>query len=364
MNQGRLVGGGLMAVAGAGIALAVLVSRKSESVRAEVQSRTAEVSAGPRVRVSSVQAGAPTRMLTLMGEARPYVSVTLYAKVSGYLKEIRVDRGDRVKTNQLLAIIESPELDAQYNAGEADARNKRLNAKRLRDMRSSDASSEQQTQQAEADADVAEANVKTLEAMRTYRELHAPFDGTVTARYADPGSLVQSAANSQTSSLPLVTISQTDRLRVSVYVDQTSAPFVRAGTPVEITLPDRSDVKINATVARISGTLDPRTRTLLAEIDLDNRAGTIVPGSFVQVALRVKQDNHLQIPVAALVVRGDTTLVPVVDGDNRVHYKRVSVSGTDGSNVQVLAGLAVGDRIAMNLGESVADGSKVQPVEK
>jgi RND family efflux transporter MFP subunit len=359
----RLIAGGIVAVLAAAALLAVLLFHKTATVRADVQARMAEVSSGPRVRVRRVEAGPAARTLTLLGEARPYAAVTLYAKVSGYLKEILADKGDQVQANQLLAVIESPELDAQYNAGAAEAKNKRLNAERVRRMRTSDASTEQETQQAEADADVAEANLRTLETMRAYREIRAPFAGTVTARYADPGSLVQSAANSQTSSLALVTLTETDRLRVTVYVDQASASFVHAGTPVEVSLPERTDARFRATVARVSGALDARTRTLLAEIDVNNRSGIIVPGSFVQVSLQVQQVSRPQIPVAALVIRGDSMFVPLVSAANQVHFQPVTVTGNDGSSVQVVSGLALGDLIAVNLGESIPEGGKIQPVE-
>ena len=156
----------------------------------------------------------------------------------------------------------------------------------------------------------------------------------------------------------------TDRLRVTVYVDQASASFVRAGTPVEVSQPDRVDAnKLNATVARVSGALDARTRTLLAEIDVNNRSGQIVPGSFVQVALQIQQATHPQVPVAALVIRGDSMFVPVVSAANQVHFQPVTVTGNDGSSVQVVSGLALGDVIAVNLGESIPEGGKIQPVE-
>lgn len=354
---------GLLVLAGAALLLNKLVKGQKARVLAEVKVRTEAVKAGPRVRAYTVGSAPPERRIILLGEAHPYQTVTLYAKVSGYLRDIRVDKGDKVEADQVVAVIESPETDQQYQAGVADAKNKRLNAERAKTLVKQDMIAQQDADQAEADAEVAEANVKALATIKSYEILRAPFAGTVTSRFADPGALLQNAANAQTSALPLVTVSETDRLRVYVYPDQHDATFVRVGDAAEIALRERPGVTLAATVTRLSGELDPKTRTLLTEIDADNHRGLIVPGSFVDVTLRIRTPSYLEVPSDALVMRGDKPFVAVITAENAVTFRAVTPSGDDGQHVRILSGLTKGERVALNLGESVAEGERVQAVD-
>ncbi len=318
----------------------------------------------PTVAVVIAQPAPATRTITLVGEATPYLSATLYAKVSGYLKEIRVDKGDPVRANQVLAVIESPELDHQYEAAVADAWNKRLNAQRAATLVKRDLISQQEADQAAADARVAQQTVAALATQKGYEILRAPFDGLVTARYADPGALVQNATGSQTSALPVVTVARMDRLRVFVYPDQSEAYAVHVGTPVEIRVPGQPDIQVNARVTRTSGQLDPRTRTLLTEIDFDNRGRRILPGSFVLVTLRLPQPRRagVALPAETLVLRNGQPFVAVVEKDNRLHFRPVRLGSDDGVHVQVLEGVRPGDPVVLNPGESLVEGARVQPV--
>jgi len=341
-----------------------LWSVKKLTLAKEEQHRVADLQAGPAVAVVTLGQSQHERVISLLGEARPFVSATLYAKVSGYLRQMNVDKGDRVKANQVLAVIESPEVDHQYQAAVADAKDKRLDAERARSLVKKDMISQEEADKAEAEAEVGEATVGSLATQKSYEILHAPFDGMIVARYADPGALVQNAATSQTSSLPVVTVAQTDVLRVYVYPDQRNAHFIRVGDPVEITPPERPELHLHAAVTRTSGQLDTKTRTLLTEIDFDNRNGIILPGSFVQVNLRVRESGigSLEVPSEALVMRGAKPFVAVVTPDNRVFYRPVVTGEDEGPWVRIVSGLTKGQRIALNLGESVADGSRVQPV--
>lgn len=353
---------GVLIVVAAAALLNRLMKAQKARVVTEVQARSENVKAGPRVDVMAVSSAPPVRSVTLIGEARPFESVTLYAKVSGYLKDIKVDKGDKVQAGEVVAIVESPETDHQYQAAVADAKNKRLNAERAKTLVKKDMIAQQDADQAETDAQVAEANVEALATLKSYEILRAPFAGTVTARYADPGALLQNAATSQTSALPLVTISQTDSLRVYVYPDQRDAIFIHPGDPAQISMPERPEVKLAARVTRLSGELDPRTRTLLTEIDFDNSRGIILPGSFVQVTLRVPAPAYLQIPSEALVMRGEKPFVAVVTPENKVTFRPVTIADDDGQHVTVLSGLKKGERIALNLGQSVTEGQEIQPV--
>src|SRR5579875_2690382 len=335
----------------------ILVNRmkavKAKQMALDLHERQALAQAGPRVEVVTVTNAPAVSSITLLGETHPYLESTLYAKVSGYLKSTYVDKGDRVEANQVLAVIESPETDAQYRAAVINARNLSVIAQRDLNLVKRDMIAQQ-------DADTAVANLATL---KSYETIRAPFAGMITARYADPGALVQAATSSQTSALPLVRISETDRERVYIYPDQRDAAYIRVGDPAEITDPANSTVRIAARVTRLSGEFDPETRTMLTEIDFDNRKGLIPPGSFVRVTLKLR--NHargLEIPAEALVLRGTRTFVALVRSDNRVTYRPVTVTNDDGVHVSVSSGLRVGDRIALNIGDNVPENGKIQPV--
>src|SRR5256885_16381255 len=183
----------------------------------------------------------------------------------------------------------------------------------FRALATQNASSAQEAERYETDAAVAEANLRAIETLKSYEVIRAPFTGRVTARYADPGALMQNATNAQTGALPVLTVSETGRLRVYAYVDQQDAPLVGVGTPAEITVPDRPEVRLVSRVTRVSGLLDPRTRTLLAEVDLENRGGGIFPGSYVTVKLAAKGRGYAELPAGAPDLARGTTPPPLSD---------------------------------------------------
>jgi RND family efflux transporter MFP subunit len=192
--------------------------------------------------------------------------------------------------------------------------------------------------------------------------IRAPFEGTVTARYADPGSLMTAATTNQASSLPVVTISDTSKLRIGVYVEQRDVPFVHIGDVADMT--DASDPlrTAQAKISRTAGALDPKTRTLFIEIDVDNSQNFLVPGSFVYVTLHLQVKSFPQIPVSALMVRGEQNFVAAVGEDGVVKLRPVRVASTDGDNVAITDGVQPGDHLAINLPPEITDGSRVQPV--
>ena len=166
--------------------------------------------------------------------------------------------------------------------------------------------------------------------------LRAPFDGTVTSRYADPGALVQNAENSQTSALPVVTVSQVDRLRVYVYVDQKDAAFIQIGGSAQVSSPERPDLDLTATITRMSGELDPKTKMLLTEIDIENKEGKLVPGSFVQVTLHLVIPEQLEVPAQALLIMQGKSFVATVDAELTIFTIVKSKSGdNDGQRVAI-----------------------------
>jgi RND family efflux transporter MFP subunit len=311
-------------------------------------------------RTAVVVASPAVHSVELLGEARPFASVTLYAKVAGYLKTVAVDVGDRVAAGATVATIESPETDRALLSAKADYDNKQLDATRIGQLLTKKMVSPQESDRARTEAAMANERLEGLREQQGYETLRAPFAGRITARFADPGALVQSAATSQTSALPVVTVSQTDSLRIFAYLDQADAASAHRGTPATITLTERPGVKLAATISRVAGELDPKTRKMLAEIDLNNRDGAIVPGSFVQVRIDFPSTPQPQAPVEALLVRGGKTYVGTVDADAHVHLVPVVVSMNDGRALSFASGVTVGQRLALSLGSAIADGDRVQ----
>ncbi|MGH7655790.1 MAG: efflux RND transporter periplasmic adaptor subunit [Gemmatimonadaceae bacterium] len=357
--------GGLRAAGVALIVLALatagLLARKRTHVAAaDAAERTSEVAAGPIVRTANAVPSAAAHHLVLLAEARPFASVTLYAKVSGYLKWIGVDKGDRVKAGQVVAIIESPETDAAWSAATADHAQKALTASRLKQLLDRKFASQEETDLAAADEAVARERLESLAQQRDFEKLKVPFNGKVTARFADPGALVQNAASSQTSALPVVTVDDTDSLRVYAYLDQADAESMRPGLSAVITMDERAGLRIPVKVSRTSGELDGKTRKLLVEFDLDDRNSEIVPGSFVHVDLDAPATVLPELPSEALIVRQNVTQVAVVAADSTVHFHDVTVASNDGRRMRILHGVSSGDRVVLNAGDALADGARVR----
>jgi membrane fusion protein (multidrug efflux system) len=321
----------------------------------------AEAARGPRVTVATVVQGPKTRTLQLLGDARPYLSTTLFAKVSGYLKSVPVDKGDIVTAGQVVAEIDSSELDSQYEGAVADLYYKERMVVRARELLRTGNTPQQTADQAEANFRMAQETVRNLDTMRSYQILRAPFAGTVTARFADPGALMQAATTNQASSLPVLQIADTSRLRIGVYVEQADVAGVHIGDAVEVIDAANAERRRTARVSRTAGTLDPRTRTLLVEIDVDNKDGFIVAGSFIYVTLQVPLRSLPQVPGAAIVQRGGAAQVAIVGPDATVHLRPVRVASTDGIVVSLAEGVTPGETVAVNLPNDVTDGAKIRP---
>ncbi len=347
------------------VAIVILFINRKMSLANEAKVRVAAVQAGIGVQVVSAHRSPGERTITLTGEAQPFATVTLYAKISGYLKEIRVDKGDRVTAGEVLAIIESPELDRQYESAAVDAQDKRRDATREKILVEKNLISQQDSDHAEAAAHESEANAEALKTQKEYEILRAPFPSIVTVRFVDPGALLQSAVDSQTTALPLVTLSQTDKLRVYIYLDQKDASFVRIGDQAEISDASRPEVVLPAaSITRISKQLDSNTRTLLAELDVDNKQGLLLAGSFVRVLLKLKTPPSIEIPAQALLMKGDKAFVAIVTQGNKVNFRPIVVADSDGKMVRISSGLEEGQRLVLNPGFGIADGAQVQPVEE
>lgn len=336
-------------------------SSKQSHLAQDARTRAGELDAGPTVVVATSAKGPTVRKITLVGEAAPYKSTTMYSKVGGFLANISVDVGDKVRSGQLVAEVETPELEVEYRTAVTSLENKQRILKRTEELANKGFFSQQTLDNAQTDVSNELGRVNELRTRMGYRSMRAPFAGVVTARFVDPGALVTNAANNQTSSQPVVTISDLSRLRVTVYVEQVDAPYVKAGTEVEIVDAANPERRNKGKVSRTGGGLDARTRTLLTEVDFDNSKGDFIAGSYVNMTLLIPATSYVEVPAAALVVRDKKNYVGVVGPDNLLKLTPIEIAGTDGRTIRILSGLSEGTRVALSLANTIPDGAKVNP---
>jgi RND family efflux transporter MFP subunit len=353
---------GVLVIGGAVLVGLRMWHDKSIALSAAREALADEMARGPVVQVTTVARGPKERLIRLLGDTRPYQVATLYSKVSGYVTTIDVDRGARVKAGDLLATVASVETDQQYEAAVRDLENKKRNWVRAKDLVGHGWTSQQAADQAETDYTMAMATVAQDATMKSYEQIRAPFDGVITARFVDVGALVQNSTTNKTSNQPVVTIADETRLRVDVYVEQRDVPFVHVGDIAEVEDGTNAERKTTARIARTSDELDPRTRTLFVELEVDNSDHFLVPGSFAYVTLHVPIHSYPEVPMAGLVVRGTRTFIADVRADKTVHLQPVTVAGTDGVSAALADGATIGQRVALNLPDDVGDGGRVQPV--
>jgi RND family efflux transporter MFP subunit len=358
----------LLALSGAiALLLAILAAillfwHRHHTVSREADRRREEVGKGPRVFVTEARLSEAGRELTLPADVRGFLQATVYAKIAGYVKTMRVEKGDHVTSGEVLGVLESPEVDHQVAAAEADLVIKQRTLERYQAMVKKDFVSVQDFETTRAQAEVSQATLKQTKALQAYKTLRAPFSGTVTARYVDPGALVPAATGSTQSALPLVDVVDLRRLRILVFVQQDAAPYVHAGDAVRITIDQQPNVRIEAPVSLCAKALDPRTRTMLCEIWIDN-AQQLYPGTFVHATLRLHTTRLPAVASEALLIRNGKPAVAVVH-DGRLHFTPVRTGLDDGKTVQILEGLTAGEKVALAPPAALADGAVVQPVEQ
>jgi RND family efflux transporter MFP subunit len=330
-------------------------------VAAERRDRERGLSAGPRVLVTTVRGGPGEREIALPATIHGYVETPIYAKLAGYLKEIRVDKGDRVHQGDLLAVLESTEVDKQVADREADYEVKRRTDRRDQTVAKSGALSQQEADVAHADAIKARATLEQSRAIQAYEKIAAPIDGVITARYADPGALIPQSTTPSTGT-PLLAIATLRSVRVYADVPQSSTPFIRDGDPAVVTLSQYPRRTFAGTITRHPEALMPETRTMLVEVDLANDDSSLLPGMYGTLRLKVAQPQVPRVPDDALVFRGGRIYVPTVR-DGRLHLAEVELGSDDGTAVEIVEGMANGDVVALDVGQAVEDGDRVQPVE-
>ncbi len=362
-SKTRLYLTGAVCVVATVLGTAYYMMQSSASLATVKAAMEADVARGPRVVVANVVQGPQFRTIQLLGDARPYQTTTVFAKVSGYLKSVLVDKGDQVTANQVIAEIDSAELESQYQSAVADLDQKQRIDARSRELFRNSTTSQQAAEQAETNYRMAQETVRNLGIMRSYQTLKAPFTGTVVARFADPGALMQAATTNQASSLPVMQIADNSKLRVGIYVEQRDVAAIKIGDEAEIIDAANPDRKRKAKISRTAGTLDPRTRTLFVELDIDNSDQFLVPGSFVNVSLRVPVKSFLQIPVSAMMQRGGTQQVAVIGEDSTIKFRPIKVASTDGALINIADGLKAGERVGLNVSSDLVEGSKVRAAE-
>lgn len=314
--------------------------------------------------------------LVLPGTLQPYVESPIYARTSGYLRKWYRDMGSRVRQGELLADIDTPEVDqqlaqarAELNTAKANARLSEITATRYAELLKTDGVSRQEVDNAEGDfaakraiVQSAEANVKRLEELESFQHIYAPFSGVITRRNADIGTLIN--AGNGGSSQQLFSLAQADPIRVYVSVPETYAPSIKSGLGAFLDLTQYPGQKFQGKVVRTSEAIDPGTRTLLTEIDVPNKAGEILPGGYAQVHLQVKVSGaHLQVPVNALLFRSEGLRAIVVDANHKLHLRQLAIGRDYGTALEVLQGLAPADWIVINPADSLDEGQEVRVKE-
>ncbi len=322
------------------------------------------------VAVTHPAKGTASEEVTLPGNIQPFTDAAIFARTNGYLKARHADIGSRVKAGQILAEIDTPEIDQQLLQARADLSSAKANAKlakttadRYQDLIKSDSVAQQDLDNAvgnfeakQAAVESAEANVSRLEALQKFRVIYAPFEGVITARNTDIGALIGSGGGAK----ELFHIAAVDRLRIYINVPQIYTSAVHLGTEADIEIQSLPGRTFKGKLSRTAQSIDANSRTLLVEIDLDNPAGVILPGSFAQVHLKLPTDAAtFRLPVNTLIFRTEGLRVAVVKTGGVVSLVPVTLGRDFGTAVEVVAGLKGDESVVVNPPDSLADGQTV-----
>jgi RND family efflux transporter MFP subunit len=355
--------------------------------------------------VVAVTRGNLASSLTVAGQFQPYQQVDLHAKISGYIRWIKVDIGDRVRQGEVLALLEVPELQNQVEGAQAEVRHSQSDITRaqseivsaestysavhaeytrleaaskerpgliaeqeLDDARAKDQQAAAQVGVAKASLDamqqqlgVSRATSSRFETMSKYEQIVAPFTGVVTKRYADTGTLIQAGQDNNTNTLPVVQVAQSDLLRLRMPVPESDVPYIQVGGDVQ--------VKVNATghtftgkIIRFSRALDTNTRTMLTEVDVPNRDLSLNPGMYAETTIQLLQKNNaLILPGQAVVQSGEQSYVLVVDATNHVEKRNVTLGIQTSNRVEITSGLQAGDNVIASGQTGYQPGEVVSP---
>jgi RND family efflux transporter MFP subunit len=332
----------------------------------------------PTVSVIRPKPGDASEELVLPGNVQAYIDTPIYARTNGYLRRWYADIGAQVKAGQLLAEIDTPEVNDQLQQARADLANAKASyelaastAERWKGLLASNSVSRQETEEKLADTQVKKAvldaaafNVSRLEKLQSFAKIYAPFSGVITARNTDVGALID-AGSAGGPGRELFHLAATDRMRVYVSVPQLYSRDAVRGTPAELTLTEFPDKRFKGTLVRTASSIDAASRTLLTEVEVDNPTGELLPGAYAQVHLKLKSTNErLVLPVNALLFRSEGTQVAVVGPDQRVALVKVVVGRDFGTSLEVVSGLTGDEAVILNPSDSIVAGTQVRVVKE
>jgi RND family efflux transporter MFP subunit len=364
----------LLVLLGAALALGLVIysgikARAADEKKLMLATARAAI---PAVNITHPKPGASTQELILPGNTQAYADAPIYARTSGYLKRWYFDIGARVKKGQLLAEIDTPEVDQQLQQARADLETAksnfelaRITAERYQPLLKSGVVSQQLADQASSDfsakrtaVDSAAANVRRLEQLQSFEKIYAPFDGVVTARNTDTGSLIDAGSAAQSRELfHLVSI---DKLRVFVGVPETYSRAALPGAKATLTLEEFPGATFTGVLARSSNSIDPASRTLMVEVDVDNPGGRLLPGSYAFVHLKLpKQIQSVTLPSNTLLFRSEGMRVAVVR-DGRAELVAVTIGRDYGNEVEIVSGVGPDDAVILDPADSLVGGTPVE----
>jgi RND family efflux transporter MFP subunit len=356
---------GLVAVSG------ITSRRKSD----EKLAHWTNAQAIPTVAIVHPEPDSERRTVRLPGDVEANYSASLHGQVSGYVSDWKFDIGARVKRGQTLAIIDTPEIDERITRAEGDLAKAKaqqalahVTAQRWQMLRGSSAVSQQAIDEKDADAlaadaqvDAAKADLQKLRALKGFANIVAPFDGVITARNIDIGSLVSADAGNKP---PLFVVSDISQMRIYVRAPEVFAAVMQQGMKAKLTLPEYADRAFPAEVATTSNAIDRKSRALLVELHAENKDGALKPGAFADVAFELPPKLHsLILPSSALVFHDLFTYVATVNEQSRIRLKKIRISRDYGSRVEIEGGLSAQDRVVRNPLESMADGDLVRVLD-
>ncbi|HEY3659572.1 MAG TPA: efflux RND transporter periplasmic adaptor subunit [Steroidobacteraceae bacterium] len=364
--------------------LVVIVDRYFHA-RAVAMAGETVYSTPPPVDVVMARPATVGQDLVLPGETAAWYETTIYARVNGYVARWLVDIGDHVKKGQVLAIIETPELDAelqaaraqlkasqaQVGARKAEAEFSKTTNERWRDSpkgvvseqereskKADYESSEARLYAADAQVNLEKSKVDQYNALTEFKQVNAPFDGTITERKIDIGNLVTAGSGSTTT--PLYRMAQTDPLRVFVDVPQSaSGELMNAGVPAEIRATGAVGGVVSGKIARSAQSINAQARTMRVEVDMPNTNHALVPGMYVNIAFRLPPRGLVEVPAAALIFRASGTQVAQVDARGKIQFEDVVIARDNGSLVELASGVRAGDRLVLNISSQIASGQTV-----
>jgi RND family efflux transporter MFP subunit len=335
----------------------------------------------PTVTVGHPKRGAPQQEIVLPGDMQPYIDAPIYARTNGYLKSWQVDIGAHVKAGQLLAEIDTPEIDQQLQqarddlaTAEANLRLAEITATRYKDLMKTESVAQQDVDNATGNFEArgttvqsAKSNVRRLEEMQSFKKIYAPFDGVITARNTDIGALIDSGSSGGPAR-ELFHIAAVNQLRVYVNVPQVYSPYVQPGLHAELVLSEYPGRRFEGTLIRNSGSIDNTTRTLLTEIDVNNPSGELRPGSYVEVHLKLPSSvTTFTLPVNAVIFKAAGMQVATVKNGKTIVLIPITPGRDFGTEMEILAGLKGDESVVTNPSDSLTNGqavrlAQVQPI--